>query len=199
MEVVRMGFSLPFPFEKGTQEEIVAECAGFLDDLFHDKLVFYRANDARLGAGFFYRDDPGDMVRWPSRADDLRAGTWSGPWVTDWNPEHVSHALGAETEAALFANDGGRWPVVTQDVAEGRAEVTVVYHDPGGGWWFDSDADEAWMPECLPCLLTRHPDLAQHADLPLNWAAWRSADGGWTRGPRPADWGPWEDGDAIRA
>src|SRR5207247_1615722 len=103
---------------------------------------------------------------------------------------------GRRSERCVVPNDEGHWPAVTQDVAEGWAEVAVVYHESGGGWWFESDPDEPGVPQCLPCLLTRHPDLVQHADLPLNWAAWRSADGAWTRGPRPAEWGPWDETDS---
>jgi len=85
MEVVRMRFFLTFPFEKGTPDEIVAECAGFLDELFHDKIVFYRADDGRRGAGFLYRDaDALERLRRLSQETvDLRAGTWSTPWDND--------------------------------------------------------------------------------------------------------------------
>ena len=115
--------------------------------------------------------------------------------MTEAENKHVhaeQHGAKAIELAGLFENSGGHWPAVSQDVAEGRASVTMVYHDPGGGWWFDSQAeDESWVPQCLTCLLTRHPEMAEHADLPLNWVAW--AEGGkWTRGPRPEEWGPWE-------
>jgi hypothetical protein len=72
-------------FDKGTPEEIVAACGDFLDDLFHDKIVVYRADDGGLGAGFIYRDADGlEFLRRLSQiADDLRAATWSGPWEHD--------------------------------------------------------------------------------------------------------------------
>jgi hypothetical protein len=92
MRVVRIAFFLTFPRKQGTPEEVVAECAAFLDNVFHDKVVFYRSDavrvHGRLSAGFFYPDDPGstgrEFVRWLSQeADDLRAATWSGPWEDD--------------------------------------------------------------------------------------------------------------------
>jgi hypothetical protein len=87
-------------FDEGTDEEIVAKCAGFLDDLFRDKVVVYRADDAV--AGFFYRDDSGGVVRWLSqKADDVRAGTWSGPWEDDGI---VAHGY-ARRPAPVFRND----------------------------------------------------------------------------------------------
>jgi hypothetical protein len=89
MEVVRRRFSLYFPFDEGTPEEIVAECAGFLDNLFQDKVVFYRAEKALLGGGFFYRDAPSEYIRRLCReADDFRAETWSGPWEDDGTVAH---------------------------------------------------------------------------------------------------------------
>ena len=83
VEAVRFGCS--DYFDKGTPDEIVAKCAAFLDDLVHDKIVVYRADNGRLGAGFVYRDDDGlqFLRRLSQKADDLRAGTWSGPWQDD--------------------------------------------------------------------------------------------------------------------
>ena len=93
--------------------------------------------------------------------------------------------------AHLFWLPQGYWPVVSRDVAEGTAAVETVYHAPDGGWWFVSDSDAEYVPQCLPCLLTQHPDVSDLADLALDWAAHRRA-GGWERGPRPEEWGPWE-------
>jgi len=82
MEVVGMFHRY---FDEGTPEEIVAACAGFLDDLFHDKVVVYRAQKGTrvLNAGFFDRDAPASIQyfrRLSQEADEVRAGTWSGPW-----------------------------------------------------------------------------------------------------------------------
>jgi hypothetical protein len=75
-------------FDEGTPEEIVAECAGFLDDLFHDKVVVYRAQKGTrvLNAGFLHRDAAASveyLQRLSREADIFRAGWWSGPWEYD--------------------------------------------------------------------------------------------------------------------
>ena len=79
-------------FDEGTHEEIVAECAGFLDDLFHDRIVVYRAQEGTrvLGAGSLYRDAPASeyLLRLRHQADNVRAGTWSGPWEDDGIAAH---------------------------------------------------------------------------------------------------------------
>jgi hypothetical protein len=90
MEVVGMFHRY---FDEGTPEEIVAKCAGFLDDLFHDKIVVYRAQEGPrvLGAGSFYRDVPASIEyfrRLRQEADNLRAGTWSGSWEDDGTAAH---------------------------------------------------------------------------------------------------------------
>jgi hypothetical protein len=72
-------------FDQGTPEEIVAACAAFLDDLFNDRVVVWvaRKDGRALGGGTFNPEvGPGSWHRDLSReADDIRAGTWSGPWV----------------------------------------------------------------------------------------------------------------------
>jgi hypothetical protein len=107
---------------------------------------------------------------------------------------HADHDPRADAHAALFDIQPDSWPGVSQDVAEGREEIATAYHDPDGGWWFWSDAEdeEPWVPLCIGCLLTRHPDAWRHADLPLDWTAWRTPTGS-ERGPRPAEWGPWNE------
>jgi hypothetical protein len=89
MRFVRTSYSLPF--DDGTPDEVVAKCAGFLDDLFQDKVVIYRAEKGGrvLRAGFTSRDDPSEFFRWVSEeADVLRAGTWSRPWEDDGTVAH---------------------------------------------------------------------------------------------------------------
>jgi hypothetical protein len=81
-------------FDQGTPEEIVAECAGFLEDLFHDRLVVYRARKGTrvLNAGFVHRDAAASVEylrRLSREADDFRAGCWSGPWEDDGTVAHV--------------------------------------------------------------------------------------------------------------
>jgi hypothetical protein len=85
LELEAARFGCGHYIDKGTQEEIIAACAAFLDDLFHDNIVVYRADNGRLGAGFIHRDANGlaFLRRLSQRADDLRAATWSGPWEHD--------------------------------------------------------------------------------------------------------------------
>lgn len=107
---------------------------------------------------------------------------------------HDAHTPEAVERAASFDNPTGSWPAVSRDAAEGQAEVVTVYHDPGGGWWFGSASEAEMVPQCLACVLTRHPEVSELADLPLNWAAHRR-EGGWEYGPRPAEWGSWDEAD----
>jgi hypothetical protein len=89
MRFVRASYFLPF--DEGTPDETVAKLAGFLEDLFNDKVVVYRAEKGTgvLGAGFTYRSRPSEFFRRLSReADDLRAATWSGPWEDDGSAPH---------------------------------------------------------------------------------------------------------------
>lgn len=107
---------------------------------------------------------------------------------------HPIHAPEAVARAAFFDLPAGSWPAVSRDAAEGEADVVTVYHDPDGGWWFGSASEAEVVPQCLACVLTRHPEVSELADLPLNWAAHRR-EGGWERGPRPPEWGAWDDED----
>ena len=74
-------------FDDGSPEEIVAECAGFLQELFADRLVVWvaRRGGRVLGGGTFLREGgPGSFKLGTSREpDEVRAQTWSGPWVDE--------------------------------------------------------------------------------------------------------------------
>jgi hypothetical protein len=74
-------------FDQGTPQEVVTACTGFLDDLFHDRVVVWvaRRDGRALGGGTFDREvGLGSWYRDLSRdADDVRAGSWSGPWVDE--------------------------------------------------------------------------------------------------------------------
>src|SRR3712207_2377912 len=69
---------------------------------------------------------------------------------------HAPHAPEAVARAASFDLPAGSWPLVSRDAAEGRADVVTVCHDPEGGWWFGSASEAELVPQCLPCVLTRH-------------------------------------------
>ena len=79
---------------------------------------------------------------------------------------HPIHAPEAVARAAFFDLPAGSWPAVSRDAAEGEADVVTVYHDPDGGWWFGSASEAEVVPQCLACVLTRHPEVSELADLP---------------------------------
>ncbi len=111
---------------------------------------------------------------------------------------HPTHAPEAVARAALFDLRAGSWPAVSRDAAEGEADVVTVYHDPDRGGWFGSASEAEVVPQCLACVLTRHPEVSELADLPLDWAA-QLREGVWERGPRPREWGAWDDSDEARS
>jgi len=82
--------------------------------------------------------------------------------------------------------------ITTADVLEGRAPVALVTHDeddgafqflpPGGA---PSDWREGRVVG-LRTMLAMDPTLAEVADLPMGWWAWREGPGKpWTRSLRP--------------
>jgi hypothetical protein len=116
-------------FDEGTPEEIVAECAGFLDDLFHDKVVVWvaRRGGRVLGGGSFYRDAPappwGRVSRQLSRkADEVRAGTWSSPWVDDGIDEDAESALADLGRVEIARRFGRQRP----EIGEGARVATFT-------------------------------------------------------------------------
>jgi hypothetical protein len=98
-------------FDEGSPEEMVADCADFLEDLFDDRVVIWAAyKDGRgLGGGTIRPDvAPGSGFRRLSRlSDDFQAGTWSGPWIDRWPDPFADGALAdlARSEIALRFGD----------------------------------------------------------------------------------------------
>jgi hypothetical protein len=120
-------------FDDGTDEEIVTECAGFLDDLFHDKVVVYvgRRDGRMLGGGTFDPDlgAGSSYRRLTRRADEVRAGTWSAPWVDDGIDED------AETALADLARDeiARRFTDQRPEIGEGFRVATFTCPSPSLG------------------------------------------------------------------
>lgn len=109
--------------------------------------------------------------------------------------DHDEHVLSL---VERFGQSARMQTLVTSDVMEGGDDVRLVYHDPDGGWWFTADdrEGEEFVIACLGCVLERHPEVVQLADLPLNWVAHRDDSATeWAREPRPAEWGEWEQDD----
>ncbi len=81
--------------------------------------------------------------------------------------------------------------VITLRKILGReSPILLVGHDPEGSWQFldgsgEPDPNDAAVVE-LEHMLNLDPSLAELADLPRGWLAWRDApDAEWERGPHP--------------
>jgi hypothetical protein len=88
-----------------------------------------------------------------------------------------------------FASAVNTVSVCTVKVARGGFPVLQVSHDWEGDWQFlDATTQEPEGPTvlCLGCVFERDPTLAQIADLPIGWSAWRTAVGAaWSREQNP--------------
>ncbi|MCX7058120.1 MAG: hypothetical protein WCH32_11370 [Pseudomonadota bacterium] len=82
--------------------------------------------------------------------------------------------------------------LTTVPVLEGEAPILLVSHDADDGMWQvlcgTTNEPEDGRLTCLGCLLELDPTLAEIADLPRGWEAYREAVGApWAREPSPAD------------
>ena len=97
----------------------------------------------------------------------------------------------------------GPWPfedarnttsITLRDVLNGKSQVLFVSHDEDDGMWQFLDGRDAPDPAdaCvvgLGCMVELDPTVAELADLPLGWVAWRdSVDTPWQRALRPEEW-----------
>jgi hypothetical protein len=99
-------------FYEGSSEEIVAECADFLEELFDDRVVVWVAgkDGGVLGGGALPRGLASRVSYRQLRrdADTFQAGTWSGPWVGEWaDPEPFGEGLLADLMRAEIADRFG--------------------------------------------------------------------------------------------
>ena len=82
--------------------------------------------------------------------------------------------------------------LTTVHVLDRRRPILLVTHDADdGGWQFlcgtTNDSSDARVVG-LNTVLELDPSLAELADLPLGWRAWRDAPGRpWRRGEAPAE------------
>jgi hypothetical protein len=96
--------------------------------------------------------------------------------------------------------DESQWPFdtpldtavfTTRQVMEGHP-ILEVHHDPDGDWQFvcgTTGAREDGRLVCLGCVIGQEPALAQLADLPIGWFAYRSApDKPWARTKYAQSW-----------
>lgn len=133
---------------------------------------------------------------WPDREGRMPWEDWDNPaWVQPVRdrprpdvPVGHSHAM-----------DGADWPFgirvdtavfTTRPVLEGHP-IRYVFHDVDGDWQFmcgTTNAREDARLVCFGCMISREPELAQFADLPPGWFAYRDAPGGvWTRAVRRSE------------
>ena len=97
--------------------------------------------------------------------------------------------------------EGRPWPfkddpfsdaLTTIRVLEDEEPILLVSHDADDGMWqvlcgTTNEPDDGRLT-CLGCLLELDPTLAEIADLPRGWEAYRDVVGGeWHRAPSPAD------------
>lgn len=77
-----------------------------------------------------------------------------------------------------------------RDIMERRAPILLVSHDADDGMWQFLDGRDNPDPEdavilSLDCVLDLDPSIAELADLPPGWRAWREgANRPWQREPK---------------
>lgn len=99
---------------------------------------------------------------------------------------------------AEHTHDFSHWPFAdpvntttfcTKLVARRDFPVLLVSHDWDGDWQFlDATSDDPGEPVilCLGCVFENDQTLAEIADLPVGWSAWRDYVGGpWEREENP--------------
>ena len=96
------------------------------------------------------------------------------------------------TEPWPFADAPNTTTITTVHVLDGRLPICLVTHDADDGTWQflcgTTNAPADGRVVGLDCILGLDPELAELADLPLGWRAWRERPGApWHRGPRPDD------------
>jgi hypothetical protein len=91
-----------------------------------------------------------------------------------------------------FADPPNVATFTTVNVLEHAHPILFVYHDADdGAWQFlcgkTNDPGQGRLID-LRCALAMDPSLAELADLPLGWRAWRESKGDpWLREPWPED------------
>lgn len=96
------------------------------------------------------------------------------------------------TDSWPFADPPNVATLTTVHVLDGSRPILYVTHDADDGMWqvlcgTTNDPAEGRLVS-LQDMLQREPALAELADLPLGWCAWRdSAQSPWVREPVPLD------------
>jgi hypothetical protein len=93
------------------------------------------------------------------------------------------------SDKSPFADPPNVATISLRDIMERRRPVLYVSHDAGNGWWQFTDGRDNPNPADgvvlgLACVLDIDPSVAEVADLPLGWRAWREDVGQpWQREP----------------
>lgn len=124
---------------------------------------------------------------WPAIPAGARSATFP---MTDHTHTFDHWPFADKVSAAAFC---------TGKVFHERFPVLQVTHDGNGDWQFlDATSDDLGEPVlvCLGCVFERDPSLAQIADLPRGWSAFREHPGAqWERWETEADEEDGEDED----
>jgi hypothetical protein len=88
-----------------------------------------------------------------------------------------------------FADPPNVATICLRDIMRGRRPILFVQHDEDDGCWQFTDGRDSPNPDdgvvlSLDCVLNLDPSIAELADLPLGWRAWRDdVNHPWQRGP----------------
>ena len=88
-----------------------------------------------------------------------------------------------------FADPPNVATISLRDIMEGRRPILIVTHDVDDGMWQFLDGRDAPNSDdgvvlSLDCVLELDPSIAELADLPLGWRAWRDdVQQAWQREP----------------
>lgn len=101
-----------------------------------------------------------------------------------------------------FADSVSAASFCTTRVVHEHYPVLQVAHDYNGDWQFlDATTDDLGEPVmlCLGCVFERDPTLAEIADLPLGWGAFRAHSGAvWERWQKEPEEDDGDDGDKVQ-
>lgn len=147
-----------------------------------------------LAVDFYRGPPPMTQLIWPDRDGVFPWEPGAGarcrsaqPWL--WLPRD-DHPPGPWTRLAeLSASPFPDAPIDelvagSKRVISGAAPITGIVHTHDGRWQFldEAGADDLGMVH-LRHLVADHPHIRDFADLPRGHAAWREADGNWSRRP----------------
>lgn len=96
----------------------------------------------------------------------------------------------SDTESWRFADPRNVAVFTTKDIASGSSPILHVTHDSEDGAWqfrgVDTPTEDNASVVALATIVALDPSIAELADLPLGWSAWREAkDTPWRRGRAP--------------